>query len=51
LLRKQATGVNFTNIFYTKAEQLLRRKFLMHLPATAFGKNAPKMVLLAKAVA
>jgi hypothetical protein len=33
--------VNFTNIFVGKAEQLLRRLFLMLLMATAFGKNAP----------
>jgi hypothetical protein len=51
LLWKHTTGVNFTNIIGTKLEQHLRRKFLIHLSATAFSKNAPKMELGTKAVA
>jgi hypothetical protein len=35
-------GVDFTNIFGTKAEQLLRRYFFMLLRATTIGKNVPK---------
>jgi hypothetical protein len=32
-------GVNATNIFGAKAEQLLRTKLLILLMATAFAKN------------
>jgi hypothetical protein len=35
-------GVDFTNNFGAKAEQLLRKEFLILSEATAFGKNAPK---------
>jgi hypothetical protein len=35
-------GVDFTNIFGTKTEQLLRRYFFMLLRATTIGKNVPK---------
>ena len=34
--------LNFTNIFGTKAEQLLRKYFFMIFAATEFGKLVPK---------
>ncbi len=39
----QTPGVNFTNIFDAKAEQLLRRSFLVLLKANTIGKNCNKM--------
>jgi hypothetical protein len=37
-----APGVNFTNIFGAKEEELLRRKFSRLLMATAFSPKVPK---------
>jgi hypothetical protein len=37
-----ALGVNFTNIFGAKEEELLRRKFSRLLMATAFSPKVPK---------
>ncbi len=44
-------SVNFTNFFGSKSEQLLCKKTVMLVNATAFGKKASNYVAHTKAVA